>query len=80
MMHGRPLAAFAAQPAGAVLSLGTMMLLVCALCFGLTGTMLTIDWHVVGPVRTTLCPALLMLGGWAIKVAAGLLSGQLPAR
>lgn len=80
IVHGRPGSAFKAQPAGAVLCLGTMGLLVFSLSVVISGKMVAVNWDRIGPVRFTLAVGVLILGGWGFKIAHGLITGTLPAR
>lgn len=80
MMHGRPLAAFVAQPAGFVLCLGTMVGAVLCLRIAILGRIPWINWDRIGPVRVMLGFAALLIGGWAFKLVHGLALGNLPAR
>ncbi len=80
MMHGHPWRAFQAQPAGALLCLAAVVLLGVAWGAAATGRLVTVNWDRLGPVRVSLGIGLLILGGWAWKLAQGLLDGTLPAR
>lgn len=79
-VRGRLVAAFLAQPAGAILCLACICLLVFSLHVAATGKLQTVNWSRVGPVRLMLSIGLLILGGWAFKIAYGLLTGRLPMR
>jgi hypothetical protein len=80
MMHGHPLAAFKVQPAGAILCLLTAGTCVFGLYVAVSGNLATLNWNRIGPVRLMLAFGLLILGGWAFKIAHGLLTGELPIR
>jgi len=80
VMHGRLYDAFIAQPAGMLLCLATMLLVVHGVQVLLTGRTLTVNWHRVGPVRFMLGLGLLILLGWAMKMAHGLMTGTLPVQ
>lgn len=80
MMHGRPAAAFVAQPAGAALCLTAIAAVFMAGYVVMTGKAVRINWDRVEPVRLTLGLAFFFLGGWGFKIAYGLLTGTLPAR
>jgi hypothetical protein len=80
LMHGRPLAALLAQPAGFALCLGTIVLAAWAAVAAARGRMPIINWERVGAVRLSLTVALVLVGGWAIKLAIGLATGALPLR
>jgi hypothetical protein len=80
MMHGHPLTALRIQPAGAVFCLITAGLCLFGFHAAFSGTLTTINWNRIGPVRIMLALGLLILGGWAFKIAHGLLSGELPIR
>ncbi len=79
LMHGRPIDAFIAQPAGATLCLGAMIGLMLAAHAAATGRVIQVDWDRIGPVRLMLGFALLVVGGWGLKMAIGFATGQLPA-
>ena len=79
MMHGRPLSAFVAQPAGATLCLGAMIGFVLAVHAAATGRVIQVDWERIGAVRLMLGFALFVVGGWGLKMAIGFATGQLPA-
>jgi hypothetical protein len=79
IMHGRPLSAFKAQPAGAVLCLASVGLLILSIHVSVSGRMISINWERIGSVRLMLALGLLILGGWAFKIAHGLITGTLPA-
>jgi hypothetical protein len=80
MMHGHPLLALKAQPAGAVFCLVTMGVFVFALNVVVRGRVIPVDWDRIGAVRLMLGLGFLILGGWGFKIAHGLLTGQLPMR
>jgi hypothetical protein len=80
MMHGHPLTALKVQPAGAVLCLATVVLAVFGFCAAVSGKTVTLNWDRIGPVRFMLALGLLILGGWAFKIAHVLLTGELPIR
>jgi len=80
VMHGHPWLAVLTQPAGAVLCLATAVLLVLATRTAVTGRGLRVNWDRLGPTRLALAFGLLILGGWAFKIAHGLLTGGLPRR
>ena len=79
MMHGRPVDAIVAQPAGALLSLGAMIGVILACQTAATGRVIQVDWDRLGPVRVMLGFGLLIVGGWAVKLALGFATGRLPA-
>ncbi len=80
MMHGRPLAAFLVQPAGAILCLGTIGLLLYSLYPVCSGNVVSVNWSRIGPVRLMLSIGGLILASWAFKIAHGLMTGCLPMR
>lgn len=79
MMHGRPLDAVVAQPAGALLCLAALVGFILACQTAATGRVIQVDWDRLGPVRLMLGFALLIVGGWALKMAIGFATGRLPA-
>jgi hypothetical protein len=80
MVRGHVLQAVHAQPAGAVLCLAAVGLLVASIMALTTGKMVVVKWERVGPVRVALGLAFLIIGGWAYKLVTGLLTGTLPVR
>jgi hypothetical protein len=80
VMHGHPWLAARVQPAGAVLCLGTILLLGLAVYVSVSGRGPRVNWDRLGPTRVALAFALLLIGGWAFKMAHGLLTGTLPRR
>lgn len=78
VVRGRLITAFFAQPAGMVLCFLTIGTLVYSLYVSLTGWRVWVHWDRIG-VRFLLVIGLLMMGGWAFKLAHGLLTGTLPA-
>jgi hypothetical protein len=80
MMHGHPLTALKVQPAGAVLCLATLVFAFFGIYAAVFGQTVTLNWDRIGPVRFMLALGLLILGGWAFKIAHGLLTGELPIR
>lgn len=80
LMHGRIDTAFLAQPAGALLCLGTAA---CALIFGraaIIGRLPSINWDRIRPVLLMMLVVLTLLLGWGFKLALGLATGSLPVR
>ncbi|MBN2560736.1 MAG: DUF2752 domain-containing protein [Phycisphaerae bacterium] len=80
IMHGHPWLAFKSQPAGAVLCVATIGLLVLALYVVVRGRVVCVNWDRIGPVRVSVGVGLLILGGWGFKIAHGLITGTLPVR
>ena len=80
VVRGELLSAFNAHPAGLVLALTTI--LGCGVSLGvlITARIWVVNWYRVSPKWVALALALLVLGGWAYKVAVGVLSGTLPIR
>lgn len=79
LMHGRPIDAFIAQPAGATLCFGAMIGFMLAVHAAATGRVIQVDWDRIGPVRLMLGFALLVVGGWGLKMVIGFATGRLPA-
>jgi hypothetical protein len=79
IMHGRPFSALKAQPAGAILCVATVGLLAFSLYVAISGRIVSLNWERIGPVRIMIALGLLILGGWAFKIAHGLITGTLPA-
>jgi hypothetical protein len=80
MMHGHPLRAFVAQPAGALLCVGTVFTALYALSAAVQGHMLGIQWDRLGPVRVALTIIFVFIGSWGVKLALGILSGKFPVK
>jgi len=80
MMHGRPFAGFVAQPAGALLCVGTILLLAASLHTAARGFLVTLNWDRIGPVRFMLSLGFMLLAGWGFKIVHGLMTGELPMR
>ncbi|MFQ5425198.1 MAG: DUF2752 domain-containing protein [Phycisphaerae bacterium] len=80
MMHGHPLAAVIAQPAGAVLCLAAVAGMITAMIIAVSGRVPRVNWDRIGPVRLVMGVGILLMGGWGFKIAHGLLTGALPAR
>lgn len=78
VMHGHPLTALIVQPAGAIFCLATIGLLFFSLYVACFGSLVSVNWSRIGPVKLMLAVGLLILGGWAFKIAHGLLTGRLP--
>jgi hypothetical protein len=79
LLHGRPVDAFVAQPAGAVLCVATLALFILSVQTVWTGRMIQVNWDRIGHVRLLVGFGLLVLGGWGFKLAHGLLTGAFPA-
>ncbi len=80
VMHGRPLAAFVAQPAGVALCMGTIAAMVYSLHLAVRGRLIQVNWDRIGPARFSIGLALLLVLGWAFKLAHGLATGAYPVR
>ncbi|MGE0479012.1 MAG: DUF2752 domain-containing protein [Phycisphaerae bacterium] len=79
-VRGRFLAAAWAQPAGFSLALMTVALAVGAAFALVAGRVPRLRWPLLTPYRVFWILLLLLVGGWAFKLAAGLLAGELPLR
>lgn len=79
LMHGHPLAAVIAQPAGAVLCVAAMIVMFVAMRVVVSGRMPRIRWERINPVHLVLAIGVLLMGAWGFKIAHGLMTGQLPA-
>lgn len=80
VLHGHPIAAFIAQPAGLLLCVATIAAVIVSLRVALTGRAPGIYWHRFAPVPLALGLSIFFIGGWAFKVVHGLLAGTLPVR
>ncbi|QDV91026.1 hypothetical protein RAS2_21150 [Phycisphaerae bacterium RAS2] len=80
LMHGQPLASLKAQPAGFLLCIVTVVLMVASLIAAMRGEIVTINWERVGAVRLSLTVGFVLVGGWAIKLAMGFATGAYPLR
>ena len=79
MMHAHPLDAVVAQPAGAILCLATLATMFVAMRVVVSGRMPLIRWEMINPVHVMVTIGVLFMGAWGVKLALGLLSGNLPA-
>lgn len=75
-MHARPIEAFLAQPAGFVLCLSTVALLIVSIRIVATGTIRTIDWSRIRPAPVALSLALFLVGAWAFKLVQAWIYGM----
>lgn len=80
LMHGQPLASLKAQPAGFLLCIVTVVLMVASLIAAMRGEIVTINWERVGAERLSLTVGFVLVGGWAIKLAMGFATGAYPLR
>lgn len=78
MMHGHPLHAFLAQPLGALLCLGCAAAVILGVWTAVSGRYVAIDWYRFSPGWMALSIGLLIAGGWAGKIAFGVMLGELP--
>ena len=79
-VRGQFLRAFWVQPAGFVLALATIGTAVTALWSLITGRVPPVRLGLVTPYRLFIGLLVLLLGGWAFKLAVGLLDGSLPVK
>ncbi len=77
-VRGRLLSAFNAHPGGLFFALAVAITGVVALAVLITGKMWAVNWYRVSPAGVALGGVLLVLGGWAYKLAIGLATGALP--
>lgn len=80
LVRGHLVASFIAQPAGMLMCVLTMATVLIATTIAIRGRAPVVHWERIGSVRIALCLAFVFLGGWAFKVAYGLLAGTLPVR
>ncbi len=73
MAHGRPLAAFRSQPAGAILFLLTLAALVASWRAAWTGRLPRINWDWLGTGRGLATLGVVFFGAWAWKITLHLL-------
>lgn len=78
-VRGQMIAALYAQPAGAVLALGTVLLLILSLVAAITGRRPSLNWYRINPVRLVWGGALILVLSWGFKALAGVIDGTLPA-
>lgn len=78
VMHGRPIAAFLAQPAGMVLCLATVACMLTSVWIMVGGRVPAVRWERINPTRWMIGFGFLLMGGWGFKIAQGLLTGGLP--
>lgn len=79
-VRGRFFSAAGAQPAGFALALATLALAAGAAFALVAGRVPRLRWPLLTPYRVFWVLLLLLVGGWAFKLAAGLLTGELPLR
>lgn len=77
-VRGHFLSAFQANPAGLCLAVLTVVVCAVSLSVLATGRVWTVNWYRLAPVKVTLAAVLLVLAGWAYKLAVGLASGTIP--
>ncbi len=77
-VRGQWLQAAWAQPAGFVLALGTIGAALVSVWVLVTGRLPYLDYAAFTPFRLFLALLVLLLGGWAFKLIAGLLTHTLP--
>ncbi|MFQ5590799.1 MAG: DUF2752 domain-containing protein [Phycisphaerae bacterium] len=77
-VRGELVSAFAAHPGGLALALGTIVASAVSLGVLITGKVWAVNWHRVSPASVTVAAILILAGGWAFKLAWGLMSGALP--
>ena len=77
-VRGELWAAFQAHPGGLAFALATILAFSVSLSVLITGKVWRVNWYRVSPARVTLTIVLIWLGGWAYKLAVGLISGTLP--
>jgi hypothetical protein len=71
-------AALYAQPAGAVLAMGTLLLMVLSLLAAITGRRPSLNWYRINPVRLVWGGALFLVLSWGFKALVGVIDGTLP--
>ena len=76
-VRGELLSSFHAQPAGLVFAAACVLAVALSLGVLVTGNVWVVNWYRVSPARVVLFVVLLLLGGWAYNVVAGLLTGSL---
>ena len=76
--RGEVISAFAAHPGGLIFALATVVAFSVSLGVLLTGKVWTINWYRISPARFSVLIVLVLLGGWAFKIAEGVISGTLP--
>lgn len=79
-MRGNWLRSVYAQPTGFLLALATAAMALLALRCMLTGRAPRLNFWVITPYRIFATLLILLIGGWAAKIAIGLLDGSLPFR
>ena len=79
-VRGELLSAFRAHPAGFIMALATVATAAVSASVLLTGRVWRVNWYRIPPSRFALAVVLIMLAGWACKLAVGVLSGTLPVR
>ncbi len=77
-VRGQWLRAIYVQPTGFILALGTAALAGVCLWTLAKGRWPLTTWWLITPYRFFLGMLVLLIGGWAFKIASGLLDGSLP--
>lgn len=77
-VRGELLASFRAQPAGLAAAAATALGALAALAMAMTGKIWIVNWQRVSPTWVLLMILVVVLGGWAYKLVAGILDGTLP--
>ncbi len=78
VVRGQWLRAFYVQPAGFMLALGTIALVVICIWTLIRGHWPLTTFWLINPYRIFLALLVLLVGGWAFKIATGLADGSLP--
>ncbi len=77
-VRGQFISAFAAQPAGLALAVGTIATGILSVFVLLSGYVPSVNWYRISPSRVVLIVAAVILLGWFFKLASGPTSGALP--
>lgn len=75
-VRGQWWSAIAAQPAGFLLCLLTVLAAGGGLFAAVTGTVYTPNWYRIPPIRTMMIALLILLASWAFKIASVLLDAN----
>jgi len=78
VVRGQLVAAFYAQPAGTVLAIGTVLLMILSLVALVTARRPTLNWDRIDPLRLVWLCAVFLVLSWGFKALVGVIDGTLP--
>ena len=78
-VRGQFYRAFQAHPGGLVFALATVVAAAVAASTLITAKVWAVNWYRISPTWVALVAVLILVIGWVYKLAAGFISGTLPA-